>query len=292
MSEPAFAKINLWLSVLGRRTDGFHDIDALAVFADLGDTLTARPAPDWELEITGPFAGQLSTRPDNLVLRAAQAFAERFGSDPFHFTLEKNLPVAAGLGGGSADAAAVLRMLARHNKMLGPTGTPGALRELVELAARLGADIPVCLDARAARMAGTGTKTTPVTIGPGAVLLVNPRIALCTAQVFASLGLQPRQACANAPVPLPKMDLTGANWLAELAWAGNDLEKAARQLVPEIGTILEWIARSDQCQLARMTGSGPTCFGLYRDLEAAQMAQRQTEARFPRWWVASSILRA
>lgn len=286
--ETAFAKINLWLTVLGRRADGYHDIDSLAVFTELGDRLVARPAPQWDLEITGRHGGQLGRVSDNLVLRAAMAFAGRFGGEPMHFSLQKNLPVAAGLGGGSADAAAALRILARHNRLSESDGTAAALPELLELAGSLGADIPVCLEARCAHMTGTGTTTTPVTIGSGAVLLINPGIHLATGDVFAGLGLQPgqRHAARAAPAPPPP-----GKWLDRAQQAGNDLETPATALVPEIAAIVSWIAATEHCRLARMSGSGATCFGFYPTLGAARAAQAQAAKRFPHWWVAASKLR-
>ncbi|MFV2092376.1 MAG: 4-(cytidine 5'-diphospho)-2-C-methyl-D-erythritol kinase [Hyphomicrobiales bacterium] len=288
--ETAFAKINLWLTVLGRRTDGYHDIDSLAVFTELGDRLTARPAPEWGLDITGPHAGQLGRLSDNLVLRAAIAFAERFGGDPMHFSLQKNLPVAAGLGGGSADAAAALRILARHNRLSDSAGAAAALPELLELAGSLGADIPVCLGARCAHMTGTGVTTTMVTIGSGAVLLINPGIHLATGEVFAGLGLQPGQRCAAGAAP-PSPPTPPDGWLERALQAGNDLQSPASALVPEIGEIVRWITATEHCQLARMSGSGATCFGIYPSLGAARAAQAQARKRFPHWWVAASKLR-
>ena len=290
VTEAAFAKINLWLTVRGRRADGYHDLASVAVFAELSDQITAQPAPDWGLAITGPQAGQLSPSRDNLVLGAALAFAEQFGSDRFHFTLEKNIPVAAGLGGGSADAAAVLRILARQKHLLEPGSAASTVPALVDLAARLGADIPVCLDGLPAHMSGTGVVTTPAIVGSGAVVLINPRIALSTARVFAGLGLKPGQARSATPSRVPPQS-SGDQWLATALAAGNDLENVACRLVPEIGEILEWLAGTDQCRLARMTGSGPTCFGLYRDITTAQAAHTQAQARFPDWWVAVSPLR-
>jgi len=267
MAAFAPAKVNLTLRVIGRRADGYHRLDSLVVFAGVGDRLTVRPAAALSLAVSGPFAGGLADVADNIVLRAARCLAEAAGIDPHGaLVLDKALPVASGIGGGSADAAAALRLLARFWGVVLPEGV------MDRLALGLGADVPVCLARRPARMAGIGEVLSAVPALPGlGLLLVNPGIACPTAAIFraraeAGLGFSPADA-----VP-------GAGWstvqslAAGLAASGNDLEAPAMTVAPVIAAVLAAIAGQPDCLLARMSGSGATCFGLFPDPAAAERA--------------------
>jgi 4-diphosphocytidyl-2-C-methyl-D-erythritol kinase len=277
--ELAPAKINLSLEVIGRRADGYHEIHSLVVFADCGDRLTGELSSDWRLDMAGPFAGSLVNEPDNLVSRAAILLGEHL-EQPMnaHLTLEKNLPVASGIGGGSADAAATLRLLARlHGRKLEP-------HELASLALCLGADVPVCLDPAPAFMWGKGELIKRLSALPSFwLLLVNPGVAVSTGEVFTALKAG---ECLDVPAspPLPLWDDLGAlvEWLAA---RGNDLEAPAKHLAPVIGEVIAAIAATSGCKLARMSGSGATCFGLYADEKSAQQAQAAIKAAYPQWWV-------
>jgi 4-diphosphocytidyl-2-C-methyl-D-erythritol kinase len=266
LREAAPAKINLFLHVLGRNPDGYHRIDSLAVFAGLADTLAAEPDTALTLAIEGPFATALAAEPDNLVLRAARAL----GPGGARLVLHKHLPVAAGIGGGSADAAAALRLLAR----LWQTTPPPA-----ELALSLGADVPVCLGCRPARMGGIGELLSPAPILPECgMLLVNPGVPVATADVFRARS-GPFRMAATLPDAWPDA-ATMAHDLARTT--GNDLQDAAIALCPAIGEVLAAIAATEACLLARMSGSGGTCFGLYADPAAASNARAELPARG--WW--------
>jgi 4-diphosphocytidyl-2-C-methyl-D-erythritol kinase len=275
MAEPtpdtrfAPAKVNLTLRVTGRRADGYHLLDSLVVFAGVGDRLTVRPAPGLSLTVTGPFGADLSGEGDNLVLRAARRLAEAAGIAPHGaLTLEKNLPVASGIGGGSADAAAALRLLIAFwgvaPRLDGVT--------LERLALGLGADVPVCLAGLPARMAGIGERLSPVPPLPGlGLVLVNPGVACATAAIFraraeAGMGFSPADA-------VPAGDWRTARSLAAaLATSGNDLEAPALTVAPAIGVVLAAIRAQPGCLLARMSGSGATCFGLFPDAPSAARA--------------------
>jgi 4-diphosphocytidyl-2-C-methyl-D-erythritol kinase len=252
MRETAYAKLNLALHVRARESDGYHRIETIFAFCEDGDGVSAEPAAALSLKVTGPFAGALAGEGDNLVLRAARALGAKAA-----LTLDKRLPVAAGLGGGSADAAAVLRMFGGS----------------VEVAARLGADVPACLLSRTARGEGKGDLIEPVEIAGLAgtpVLLVNPGVALPTAPVFRGWDGVDRG-------PL-------GDWEA----GRNDLEAPARALVPEIGAVLEALAGA---RIARMSGSGATCFGLYDNEAARDAAAVRIAAEKPGWWLSQTRLR-
>jgi 4-diphosphocytidyl-2-C-methyl-D-erythritol kinase len=274
-TEAAPAKVNLTLHITGRRPDGYHLLDSLVVFASVADRVHARPAAALSLAITGPFKDGLADDPDNLVLRAARLLAER-GDRPSHaiqgaaLTLEKHLPVASGIGGGSADAAATLRLLARLWQI--PPASP-------DLARQLGADVPVCLLGRAVRMHGIGEELDPVPPLPRCgLLLVNPGVPLATAAVFRA-----RRGAFSTAAALPRAwpDATGlAAWLQE---GGNDLQAAALALCPDIADVLAAIAAQPDCLLARMSGSGATCFGLFRDPATAAAGAAVLRGRSG-WW--------
>ncbi|SFA99739.1 4-diphosphocytidyl-2-C-methyl-D-erythritol kinase [Poseidonocella pacifica] len=261
------AKINLTLHVTGRRQDGYHLLDSLVAFADVGDRVRVEPALELSLEVGGPRALGVPTGPDNLVLKAAALFGVDEGA---RITLEKHLPAAAGIGGGSADAAATLRAL---SKLWG--------RTIPSDCARLGADIPVCLPSRTARMQGIGETVTPLPLPPLDAVLVNPGVSVPTGPVFAALEGQ-----FGAPMQgvLPQFDGAGAllDWLGDQR---NDLETPARQIAPAIGDTLAALAATRHCALARMSGSGATCFGLFPSPASARAAAQQLSQAHPGWWV-------
>ena len=248
--EEAPAKVNLFLHITGRRADRYHLLDSLVVFAGVGDVVTATPAEALSLRIAGPFGALLQAEPDNLVLRAARALAERTGiTAGAALTLTKNLPVASGIGGGSADAAAALRLLARL------WDVPGAGNDL---ALRLGADVPVCLAGRPTRMQGIGEILSPAPALPACgLVLVNPGVAVETPAVFRARtgGFRPLAS-------LPAGWATAAEMAADLGNLGNDLEAPALSLAPEIGIALAELRAHPGTLLARMSGSGATCFAL------------------------------
>ena len=260
LTEPAPAKVNLSLLVTGRRADGYHLLDSLVVFGPAADRLHARPASGLSLELAGPFAAGLTSGPENLVLRAAQSLAAWAGRPATAaLVLEKHLPVASGIGGGSADAAAALRVLCR---LWSVRPRPDVL---AGLALGLGADVPVCLASRPARMTGVGEVLSPLPALPQCgLLLVNPGVAVSTADVFRG-----REAVFSraGQAPAPWRDAVAL--AASLAGLGNDLEVPARTLAPAIGTVLERVGSLPGCLLARLSGSGATCFGLFADPAAA-----------------------
>ncbi len=273
LTEAAPAKVNLYLHVTGRRDDGYHLLDSLVVFPEIGDALSAEPAETLSLLVTGPFAAKLAAGPDNLVLRAARSLAAEAGvMTGAHLTLAKHLPVASGIGGGSADAAATLRLLCRLWRL---SPDPAVL---ARLATGLGADVPVCLAGHTARMAGIGEhlERTPVLPACG-IVLVNPGIAVATADVFRA-----RRGAWSEPAVLPAGWDDMAVMAADLRQLRNDLEPAATALHPMIGVVLDELTAMPGCKLARMSGSGATCFGLYADAASAREALGQI--RRPGWW--------
>jgi len=273
--EAAPAKLNLYLHVVGRRADGYHLLDSLVAFTEHGDVVRATPAPRLGLRLDGPFAEGLDGGADNLALKAAAALQARTGAAGAALVLTKNLPVAAGLGGGSADAAATLRALSRlwH-------ADPGEAA-LLEIAATLGADVPVCVRGVPAYFGGIGDELAAAPrLPPAGIVLVHPRIPLPTAQVFAA-----RRGPFSAPARLSEGPRDAAGLAALLARRRNDLEPAARELVPAIATVLEALGASPGCRLARMAGSGATCFGIYDNPVAAAAAVGWLGARERAWWI-------
>ena len=275
------AKINLFLHVGDKRADGYHEICSLAAFADVGDTVHGEVADTLSLTLTGPFAAALEGDDDNLVLRAAQAlqdWARDKGRkvDGARLTLHKVLPVASGIGGGSSDAAATLKLLNKIWRL----GAGDA--DLAAIAAQLGADVPVCLRAQATLMQGIGEKLTPWPGQDGIpALLVNPHIAVMTADVFRGLN-------ARTGITPPKHPDTGIDWLAA---CGNDLEAPARGPAPVIGDIVADLTATPGCRLARMSGSGATCFALFGAQNEAASAAAAFQHRYPHWWVVPTTLR-
>ena len=270
------AKLNLYLHVTGRRADGYHELDSLVTFTALADTLEIAPAESLRLSVTGPFAGALDAG-DNLAAQAATALAEKLGRPAdVRITLDKRIPVAAGLGGGSADAAAVLRGLAQLWRL----GAEHA-GDLRETALGLGADVPVCLDSRAASMAGIGEAlSAPPPLPPCAVLLINPGVPVPTGPVFAA-----RRGPFSAASRIDEAPHDAAALAALLRSRRNDLEQPALAQVPEIGRVLGRLAAAPGCLLARMSGSGGTCFGLFEDEAAAAGAADAIARDHPTWWV-------
>lgn len=273
------AKINLFLHVTGRRADGYHELDSVFLFTGLCDRLTAAAAPAgaFDLTVLGPWGRMLATDgDDNLVLRAARALAKCTGREAgAQFVLEKRIPVAAGLGGGSADAAAALRALAEL------WGLEGEIRDLAQLAAGLGADVPPCLAPRPWRVQGIGDALTPLDGAPEwGLVLVNPGIPLPTARVFAALRAADHPFREPLPARLPWRDI---GWLRQVT--GNDLEPLVRVLAPPVAEVLAALESGNGCLLARMSGSGATCFGLYADGAAAETAAAAIRRTRPGWWL-------
>lgn len=281
-TEPAFAKVNLTLHVVRRRADGYHDLDSLVVFARLADTVSLAPGPDLELSLHGPTAAATGEVSDDLVLKAAKALAARIEGLPLgHFTLDKHLPVAAGLGGGSADAAAALRLLARANHI--DRNDP----RLFDAARATGADVPVCLDPRPRRMRGIGDlMSDPLEIPDLPAVLVNPGVSVPTKAVFTALRLDETAASRRSDeVPSDRIAL-----LEYMEARTNDLEPAAVRLRPEIADVLAALRSATGCRLARMSGSGATCFGLFDTEQAAETAATSLGRQHPGWWVRATAL--
>ena len=278
----AWAKVNLYLHVVGRRADGYHELDSLVVFAGVGDRIALRPGEDLSLTIDGPFGAGLAPSEDNLALRAARALKGRYGVEAgARIALTKSLPLAAGIGGGSADAAAVLHGLAA---LWGLTPEAGALEAL---GAALGADVPVCLFGQPAFVAGIGERIERAPpLPPAWLLLAQPGIALSTPAVFEA-----RQGGFSAPAAWGEIDRDAAALAARLARTANDLEEPARGLVPQIGGLLDDLAAQPGCLLARMSGSGATCFGLFgARAEAEQAADALSRKRPGQWILAAPLL--
>ena len=272
MIETGYAKLNLALHVRGRRPDGYHELDTLFAFAEDGDRLSGEAADDLTLAVEGPSASELEGEGDNLVLRAARALAERFGiATGAALRLEKNLPVAAGLGGGSADAAAALRLLVRL------WGIEAREADLLAIAAGLGADVPACIASVSCRGTGRGDILEPVK-GANAtglpILLVNPGVPVPTGAVFARWDGEDRG-------PLPPDFRDGR----------NDLEAPALTVAPEIDSVLKGLRAAAGASLVRMSGSGATCFAVYDDPHVRDRAEQQIGAAHPGWWTLATRLR-
>jgi 4-diphosphocytidyl-2-C-methyl-D-erythritol kinase len=290
--ELARAKVNLFLHVLGRHDDGYHELESLAAFAETGDRLTAEPmGPEHRaatLDVGGPEAAALAAAGGgpNLVLRAAEAFRAAFPqARPARFRLLKRLPVASGIGGGSADAAAALRALARLEGI-----APDDAR-LHEIAAGLGADVPVCVPSRAAWMGGVGEKLDIIDLPAIPAVLVNPRVPVETRRVFAALGLARGAPGPSAPLVARLRGFPDVEaLLAFLVAQRNDLQAAAEALAPEIGVARAQLEGAPGCRLARMSGSGATCFGLFVGTDEAAAAAVRLGAANPGWWVTATSL--
>ncbi|MFO1035492.1 MAG: 4-(cytidine 5'-diphospho)-2-C-methyl-D-erythritol kinase [Geminicoccaceae bacterium] len=280
LRELARAKLNLDLLVLSRRADGYHELDSLVAFAELADELTFAPSDRLEREATGPFAGELPAPTDDLVLRAAELLRAETGVQAgAKIGIVKRLPIAAGIGGGSADAAATLRGLNRL------WGLDLGHQDLARIGVRLGADLPVCIRSRATHMTGIGEVLAPLAEVPSYdLLLVNPRHQLPTGPVFKALRLPTAGGRKDEIGSMPLLDL--------LVRSRNDLEAPAKAQLPKIDEVLAAIADLPGCRLARVSGSGATCFGLFGDGTSAAQAEGALAAAHPEWWVARSRLAA
>jgi 4-diphosphocytidyl-2-C-methyl-D-erythritol kinase len=282
--EKAPAKVNLTLRVLRRRSDGYHEISSLVGFADVADQLTLTPGGGLTLSLGGPRAAEAGGLADNLVLRAARALAARLPNMVSGaFILEKNLPAAAGIGGGSADAAAALRLLARANKLASDDS------RLHDAARATGADVPVCLDSRPRLMWGIGEQLSPpLNLPPLAAVLVNPGVAVPTKDVFANwtknAGAPPLDLAAVATIQDTK------SFIELLREDANDLEAPAIKLAPVIAEALAALRALKDCRLARMSGSGATCFAVFDGTDAAQAAALALGSQYPRWWIKACAL--
>lgn len=278
------AKINLALHVTRRREDGYHDLESLVVFADVADELEAAPADADSLTIAGPFARGLGAGDTNLVSRAVAGFRARWPgavTSGLAMRLTKNLPVAAGIGGGSADAAAALRLMA------GLSTEPIPFAALSDLAAQLGADVPACLVSTPLLARGVGELLEPLPEFPTLhIVLVNPMVPLATADVFRRLRAHDNYPLPEWPAPLTRPAQLGI-WLAETR---NDLQPPAVKLVPVIGEIVDHLAQAQGCMLARMSGSGATVFGLFGSSGQAHQAAQMMRAANPDHWVAAAPL--
>lgn len=286
LRDTGWAKVNLTLEVLGRRPDGFHELNSLVAFAALGDELALDPGEELGLEIEGPFAHALAG--DNLIIRAAKASLDRVPKLRLgRFGLIKRLPVAAGLGGGSADAAASLRLIARAN--------PGSVAEpeLAAIATEIGSDVSACLASRPALIAGRGEKIQPARgFPPFGMLLANPGIPLSTGAVYAGLGAEDLRA--PPPDGDGPLDFRG-DFERLIAYALprlNSLEAPAARLVPEIREVLASLLVLEGARLARLSGSGPTCFALFPTEDEAKRAAAKLAGEHPDWWIAATSLRS
>jgi 4-diphosphocytidyl-2-C-methyl-D-erythritol kinase len=287
LRELARAKVNLTLRVLGRRPDGYHDIASLVAFAAIGDWIAFTPGPDCRVTACGPFAGAIVGA--NLLDRVLELL---HGQDPQlqlgAVALDKILPVAAGLGGGSADAAALLRALRRANP------ERGAAIDWHGLAARLGADVPVCLAGELAMMGGIGDRLEPVdpsrVLPPLPCVLVNPRVALPTSRVFAAFDDTLHSPGTGAQRAQAPGFLDVDRLLAHMRVHGNDLEAAATSLLPVIAEIKSALTAQASCRVAAMSGSGPTCFGIFREAGAAEAAAQAIARKYPNWWIQATQL--
>lgn len=277
--ERAHAKVNLALHIMGRRPDGYHELDSIVAFADVADVLTIASSDVVSLNVTGPFAGILPRDGANSIMSAwtlLDDFSRQQGAPitPVKFQLEKNLPVASGIGGGSADAAAALRGLIRYFSLSIPP------EDFSELALQLGADVPVCLVQKSSRMRGIGEIIEPNTIDlPGGIVLVNPRIPTPTSKVFESLNLQCGQSFG-----------AGIGNTHDIQSWRNDLTASAVALVPEIADVIGSLNFQPDIVCSRMSGSGATCFGLFETLETAQIAAESIAEKHPGWWVVATTL--
>jgi 4-diphosphocytidyl-2-C-methyl-D-erythritol kinase len=288
--DDARAKVNLTLRVMGRRLDGYHDLESVVAFADCADRLTLTAGPELQLKTTGPLADACGELADNLVLKAARLLAERVPDLKMGvFTLDKVLPVAAGIGGGSADAAAALRLLARLN------GLSLEDERMIEVAQLTGADVPVCLASRACVMTGVGESLQPLALPKLPCVLVNPRVAVATKDVFSALGLRNGELLVGATdvieaIIWPEDESPAADWIETFASDTNDLEAPAIKIQRVIAEVLSALGQSGGARLVRMSGSGATCFAIFDDVGAAQAAAQKVQLAHPGWWVHAGTL--
>ena len=288
--EDGRAKVNLTLRVVGRRVDGYHELESLVAFADCADRLSLTPGSELHLATTGPLAQACGESADNLVFKAARLLGERVpGLALGDFILDKVLPVAAGIGGGSADAAAALRLLARAN------GLAIDDRRLIAVAQLTGADVPVCLESRACVMTGVGETLLPLALPKMPCVMVNPCVPVATRDVFAALGLRSGELLVGASDVLqaaawPDQGASLEDWVEALAAASNDLEAPATRIQPVIGEVLSALSATNGAWLARMSGSGATCFAIYENTAEAARAAEKLRLDHPGWWVHAGVL--
>ncbi len=288
--EEGRAKVNLSLRVVGRRADGYHDLESVVAFADCADRLTLEPGGELKLATTGPLAAACGDTSDNLVFKVAKLLAEavpnlKLGA----FALDKVLPVAAGIGGGSADAAAALRLLASLNNL--SLDDP----RLQQVALATGADVPVCLFSRACDMTGVGEQLLPLALPSMPCVMVNPRVPVATKDVFKALGLRNGELLVGATDVLeapawPEEGASIADWVEILETVPNDLEAPAMRIEPVIGDVLEALRYSAGVKLARMSGSGATCFAIFGAPNDAHAAAERIRRDHPGWWVHAGTL--
>ncbi|HEX9210641.1 MAG TPA: 4-(cytidine 5'-diphospho)-2-C-methyl-D-erythritol kinase [Bradyrhizobium sp.] len=288
--EEGRAKVNLSLRVVGRRADGYHDLESVVAFADCADRLTLEPGGELKLATTGPLAAACGDTSDNLVFKVAKLLAEavpnlKLGA----FALDKVLPVAAGIGGGSADAAAALRLLASLNNL--SLDDP----RLQQVALATGADVPVCLFSRACDMTGVGEQLLPLALPSMPCVMVNPRVPVATKDVFKALGLRNGELLVGATDVLeapawPEEGASIADWVEILETVPNDLEAPAIRIEPVIGDVLEALRYSAGVKLARMSGSGATCFAIFGAPNDAHAAAERIRRDHPGWWVHAGTL--
>jgi 4-diphosphocytidyl-2-C-methyl-D-erythritol kinase len=285
LTDVARAKVNLTLRVVGRRVDGYHDLESVVAFAECADPQTQEPGDGPSLRTTGPLAGACGEAADNLVLKAATLLAGRVPSlKAGTFTLEKLLPVAAGIGGGSADAAAALRLLARLNDL--PLDDP----RLREVALAVGADVPVCLASRACDMTGIGESLLPLSLPEMPAVLVNPGVPVATKDVFNALGLRHGEIRVGVTdvieaIAWPEAGAALDDWIELLSRVENDLETPALRVEPVIGDVLAALNEADGVRLARMSGSGATCFAIFSKDADARGAAEAIRRDHSAWWV-------
>ena len=288
--EEGRAKVNLTLRVVGRRVDGYHELESVVAFADCADRLSLAPGAALDLTMSGPLAQACGETSDNLVLKAAHLLGERVpGLKIGSFTLDKVLPVAAGIGGGSADAAAALRLLAQLN------GLALDDKRLLDVALETGADVPVCLTSRACDMTGVGESLLPLNLPIMPCVLVNPRVPVATRDVFAALGLRHGELLVGAADVIratawPEQGASVEDWVEVLAASSNDLEAPATRIQPVIGEVIAALSAANGAWLARMSGSGATCFAIFENTAEAQRAARKIQLDHPQWWVHAGVL--
>ncbi|MGL4976197.1 MAG: 4-(cytidine 5'-diphospho)-2-C-methyl-D-erythritol kinase [Bosea sp. (in: a-proteobacteria)] len=289
LTARAPAKINLTLRVLARRADGYHELSSLVMFAGTGDTLSLAPGNGLSLDLSGPEAAACGDTGDNLVIKAARALVARKPSLRLgHFHLVKLMPVASGMGGGSADAAAALRLLSRLNSF--SLADPA----LFEAALATGADVPVCLRSQACEMSGIGDRLGPKLALPKLfAVLANPRVPVATADVFRKLGLVSGATKAGAEAQFKTTSWPGSapELIDAIAASRNDLEAPAMALAPAIGETLDALRAQPGALLARMSGSGATCFALFADCRQSAAAAKAMALQKPGWWVKATVLR-
>ena len=281
------AKVNLTLHIRGRRADGYHDLESLVCFAGVADTLRLVPGDTLSLTLDGPTAIAAGDSEDNLVLRAARHLGERVpGLQLGAFHLTTRLPVAAGVGGGSSDAAAALRLLAQLNGL--SLDDP----RLMDAARASGADVPVCVLAQARMMAGIGDDLGPLLkLPPLFAVLVNPGVAVETRLVFSQIGLAPGTMGHAGKHPDVSKAAEFTALLPLLRKGRNDMEDAASVIAPSIAQVLGVLAVTPGCRLARMSGSGATCFGLFENCRSAARAAKVLRRDHPGWWAKATVLR-